>query len=356
MIIDAQVSYGVHARLKGRRKFDSYTLTEMHPMEVAEASAGDAPVAYWWHANSLRRSYRQHEVIKAKLAVRSFGGKLYQPLIPRDGDIPSVKADGAFIRGTKAAIGSARMIGVDNFKTMAARGALVAGSGFANFNPSRNPDINSLAPVAEIETNTRDSNIARFAEHYAKFLIVDGIVHAPTQSPVIDLELGHFQTFKLNERGWDHHNPQWVYCITRFEDAKKLFRQHQRPYETVDWKLMQPEIEDPSAIDFDETDFVLRLAARKLLEAMKRNNGSSRAPYLSNEPIKTMVAFGELRDALEGPDNVLVHEKLSGLANLVRDEGLYLTESRNTFAVIERLERDDMVPQYAPEIRACPSR
>lgn len=353
MIIDAHVAYGIQARLKGRRKSDSYALSEVLPMEVAEATVELAPIAYWWHAAALREVYRVGEAINGKIAVRSFDGKLYQPLISRDAAVPSTNADGAFFRGPKSAMAAARMVSAANLRDMASRGAPVHGHGKVTFNSANRDDV-ALGIVAELESSTRESNIARYSKHYSNFLIIDGIVHVSMESPVIDLDLGHFHSFKLNPRDFDHPNPQWVYCISRFEDAKKLFKQHQRSYETVNWKLLTPEIEDPAAIDFDEASFILRLASKSVIKSMRGDNGSSRAPYVSNEPIETMVAFGELRDALEGDSDVLVHEKFTSLVELIQNEGLYLDSSRNAIAVIERLEREDLVPKHILEAALCP--
>jgi len=304
MIFETKYSYTVEARLRGRKGAKSFLIEEAAPIQIEDIDSTIAPIAYWWHPTALCDASSSSDVYPAQVAVRLVDGKLYQPMVAWKNEETFAPVDGAFMRNIKKSKDAIGLLDAAAVARTLETGHLFSTLGRYKTIPRREPDIDPLL-IREVKSSNRDARLAEMANHYAKFLFIDGIVHFQTPVPFVKVDLERWgNSIQLREPDTLRFSQPWnVFSMARFDEARNLYRKRDAntvPPARVDWKLLTPEILIPEAVEVDEHGFMVRAVARDVLDRvgdLRRSFGYGWSSRLSGMPVDAVVAYGELRDA-----------------------------------------------------------
>lgn len=343
MIFDVQIGYGIEARLRGRAGVKPYKVAERVPVKIEEVSLDDAPVAFWWHPTALspKRSWSEKEACPAKVAVRLVDGVLYQPITQWKHECRSIEPSDDFVRMVKRSKNKCGLIDEACIQSLHEASILFASDGDLSPIDHGKPDVD-MAMVKDIRHSSRDAALAKIADHYAKFRMIGGIAHVRTVAPIIRMELGNSYSgrFDLVEPHHLFSQPWNVHPLSDFAKAKKIFRKAHGSTLEPNWKLLEPEILIPEAIEVD----VHRLMVRKVAHSMLKHLGDNQTSfghygsYISQDSIEAVIAYGELRDAMDTKEASTA--ELFRLAEVLSDNAGYTGGRQTTKELKERLEND----------------
>lgn len=352
MIFDVQIGYGIEARLRGRAGVKPYKVAERVPVKIEEVSLDDAPVAFWWHPTALspKRSWSEREACPAKVAVRIVDGVLYQPVTQWKHECRSIEPSDDFVRMVKRSKNKCGLMDEACIRSLHEASILFSSDGDLSPIDHGKPDVD-MAMVKDIRHSSRDAALAKIADHYARFRMIGGIAHVRTVAPIIRMELGSSYSgrFDLVEPHHLFSQPWNVHPLPDFAKAKKIFRKSHGSTLEPNWKLLEPEILIPEAIDVD----VHRLMVRNVAHSMLKHLGTNRSDYghygsyIAQDSVEAVIAYGELRDAMDAKDTSTA--ELLRLTEALSEVASYTGDRNATASLKARLEADGF--EFAPEFQ-----
>ena len=345
MILDVTFNYAVTFRPRRKRNDDVKKFRGTIPVEVAEFTSDQAPVAFWFNHQGVTTQ-------KDQACVRAVEGSLYMPIAmsPDTGIVPAIgnairqaSKQINFVMGAQFLNRVAQYPGYGQFESKAI--SLLV-----------DPDVPGLleedASVAEVRSSTWDDSAKSIREWYDRLKIIDGVVYRRIGCPVFKVETRWNPRISLTD-GDRRYGPASdlarTYRIDRFDDARKLFvdaAKKQGVGRSNDFDHLRPEIVDASLLNWDETRWLIEGAAEALLRPFQERHysGSRSQTYLASANRDTLRSFVLLRDALQsGVDLEEMTDHIDSMIVAMKAEyhsHRFDDVVADVTAVRDRLERD----------------
>lgn len=294
-IVEVPYGYGLKGRKKGQRKDRDYIRETSVTVGIATPDAGEAPVALVWHR---RGRWGDEGYQHPAREFRFYGGQLWRPVDRENGH---GKPDSRIALTQVLAAVAAREDCDANLLLAGARRT------WWDYAPKLNAalEVGDALIVSSSEQEAVAADIRRKAEG---LIVVDGNVYSQTSEPMYVVGHGHFR----------HRLGAEVVPLARVQppmDVAKHFRADQLPevLEAIATRFSRRELDfDPdvpsSFVEYvpdwvevrEGFEHVLTYRhdqAPQLLAAVERAL-QYLGKTLPEQPIRVLLAFGELRDAV----------------------------------------------------------
>lgn len=347
MLVEVGYQYVGTVRPRGKRKLVERDYFSTTTAEIEEIALDDAPVALWWEPPSLRDA--------GQIPLRAIDGALFEPAFrslqePHGAsDIVPTCAPSSALRNPSEELGAEavrRMLTTENIAMV------FLDRPYSTRDKDRPPRIDEDRDIAKVESTTAESTVFKITERLKEMRLIDGVLYHQTDCPIIQvqsqsrgrLEMDHASAIHLERPGTPYIES--TYSIDRYQDAIEYLNRDGM----FDWhkRAPAPDIVDMSLTGFDETRFLVTMAAHKVVALLGQGqNGHTSytigAAALAMESREVFKLFVGLRDGLvNDASNEEIIGHLEAFCDSKNAQGIFHGVAKPIETLIRRLREADL--------------
>lgn len=360
MIVKFPFQFSASVVPHGKRKGIPTDLRSHVYVEVRETTGEDAPIVVWFSRNR-----------DVHVAYRHFEGAFYEPVI-QDREYHSGTSRKGRPRYDRADPASAVRTADDfddEIATLSRKGvedALSRGArGFDSDSEACDMDLPEIESFDAKEISAPNEAIAaNLQASFAAILVVDGVCYRRTHCPAyrVETDVGRIEPASMDPRHFG--SKCGVYRVDRYEDAISAWREslieRGRWTESAErawndgrdiYELPHPpDVLRPDLLPDDERRFVVLGTAEDVLGSLRQNDRSGwrSGPRVAHYPRDVIMAFGGLRDAVDGGDETEVLDALSVMGEAVRPHGTLSRIENQVDFLLKRVRAEDAGIEVVP--------